>query len=94
MAYSSRKVAIRDKSGNIEPEWLRLFNKFPDRFMIGSDVKPGARLKHGNDFRHIERMQEFLRRLPLHLLGPIARDNAIRVFNLPAGGNSRKEKGR
>ncbi len=89
----SPMVNVRDESGRIEADWLRLFERFTDRFMIGSDIAPGTFVKGGNDFRHLKHMQAFLRRLPPHLLGPIARDNAIRVFNLPAGGNSRKEKG-
>ena len=79
----SPKVNICDRSGEIEAEWLRLFERFPDRFMIGSDSGPGLFVKGGNDFRHLKHMQAFLHRLPKHLLGPIARDNAIRVFNLP-----------
>jgi hypothetical protein len=81
----SPMVNVCDSSGRIEADWLRLFERFPDRFMIGSDSGPGLFVKHGNDFRHLQHMQAFLRRLPPHLLGPIARDNAIRVFNLPAG---------
>lgn len=92
--YASRKVALRHRDGRIKADWLHLFERFPDRFMIGSDIAPGVFVKHGNYLRHLKRMQKFLRRLPPHLLGPIARDNAIRVFNLPAGGNSWNEKGR
>lgn len=91
---TSPMVNVRDESGRIEADWLRLFERFPDRFMIGADIGPGVFVKRGNDFRHLKHMQAFLRRLPPHLLGPIARDNAIRVFNLPAGGNSRNEKNR
>lgn len=83
--YGSRKVALRDRDGRIEADWLHLLERFPDRFMIGSDIAPGIFVKHGNYLEHLKRMQKFLRRLPPHLLGPIARDNAIRVFNLPAG---------
>ncbi len=87
-------VNVRDGNGRIEADWLRLFERFPDRIMIGSDIGPGVFVKGGNDFRHLKHMQAFLRRLPPHLLGPIATDNAIRVFNLPAGGNPRREKDR
>ncbi len=91
--YGSNKVALRDRDGRIEADWLRLFERFTDRFMIGNDLAPGTFPKH-NYLRHLKHIQAFLRRLPPHLLGPIARDNAIRVFNLPAGGNPRREKDR
>ena len=80
----SPKVNIRNRRGAIAPEWLHLLERFPDRFMIGADIGPGVFVKGGNDFRHLKHMQAFLHRLPKRLLGPIARDNAIRVFNLPA----------
>jgi hypothetical protein len=50
--------------------------------MIGRDIKPGAKLRKGSDFRHIRRMQEFLHELPHHLRRPITKGNAIKVFNL------------
>ncbi len=91
--HASRKVALRDRDGRIEADWLRLFERFTDRFMIGADITPGTFVEHGKKlWPQLKHMQAFLRRLPPHLLGPIARDNAIRVFNLAAGGNSRKEK--
>lgn len=91
--YGSPKVALRDEDGNIEADWLRLFERFRDRFMIGGDVGPGVFVKHGNDFRQLKFMQEFLHRLPRHLLGPLTRDNAIRVFNLPADAGAAPGKG-
>lgn len=81
----SPEVNVRGRSGRIEADWLHLFERFPDRFMIGADIGPGVFVKGGNDFRHLKHMQAFLRQLPPHLLGPIARNNAIRVFNLTAG---------
>ena len=77
-------VNVRDRSGRIKANWLHLFEMFPERFMIGADIGPGIFVKRGNDFRHLRHMQAFLRQLPPHLLAPIARDNAIRVFNLQA----------
>ena len=79
---ASEAVAIRDVKGRIRPQWLRLFDKFPGRFMIGSDIKPGTRLRKGSDFRHIRYTQEFLRELPDPLRRPITKGNAIKVFNL------------
>jgi hypothetical protein len=80
--YSDSRVALRGKNGDVAPEWLRLFEQFHDRFMIGSDIKPGVRKKKGNDFRHLKEMQEFLHRLPPHLRNKFTFGNANRVFNL------------
>jgi len=85
----SPMVNVRDEGGAIEPDWLHLFETFPDRFMIGADIGPGVFVKGGNDFRHLKHMQAFLRQLPPHLLGPIAQGNAIRVFNLSSIPRSR-----
>lgn len=32
-------VSIFDSDGKVKHEWMALFNDYPDRFMIGSDIK-------------------------------------------------------
>ena len=91
--YSSDRDAIRDDSGRIRPPWLRLFEGYPDRFMIGTDIKPGVRDTPSHIDKHVGHMREFLRRLPPHLRAPIARENAVRVFKLRSNVSTRKDQG-
>jgi len=80
--FSDPRVGLRDENGDMDPEWLKLFEQFPNRFMIGSDIKPGARKRKGSDFRHIPYMQEFLYRLPPNLREKFTIHNANQIFNL------------
>ena len=76
-------IAIFDRTGRIHDNWMRVFEVFPDRLMIGTDMKLGARIRKSSDFRHVGHMQNLLRRLPPDLLRRVTKDNAKRIFNLP-----------
>lgn len=75
----------------VQPQWLRVFRAFPDRFTIGTDqffAPPGGRgsgpgtVFAGLSARNRERTLAFLAALPPDLQAPIARDNALRIYNL------------
>ena len=78
----------------VQPQWQRVFRAFPDRFTIGTDqffASPGgpggrglgpAAVFAGLSARNRERTLAFLAALPPDLLAPIARDNALRIYNL------------
>jgi len=76
---------IEDGQGRLDPEMAKLFDDFPDRFMIGTDAAHTPALQH-----HGTRVARF--RLLLSQVRPstarkLARDNAERIFDL-----SRKAK--
>jgi predicted TIM-barrel fold metal-dependent hydrolase len=66
-------------SGAIKPEWLALFEDFPDRFVVGTDQSypepPGP--------QRWEAMVLLLNQLPAGLRGKIGVENAARLY--PAG---------
>lgn len=70
-------------AGKIRPEWLSLLKKFPDRFMIGSDIfftPPTSDLRSPPG--RGEWVGLFLSQLPPELARKVAVDNAVKVFNL------------
>jgi predicted TIM-barrel fold metal-dependent hydrolase len=65
--------------GKIQPQWLKLFNDFPDRFVIGSDQHYAS----GRSMTGPQRWQMpvlLLNQLPAGLQQKIARENALRIF--------------
>lgn len=68
-----------DASGKLKPEWLKLYEDFPDRFIIGSDqhydplaTTPLARAQAN---------AKLLDQLPPDLRRKIALDNPLRLYN-------------
>jgi predicted TIM-barrel fold metal-dependent hydrolase len=64
-------------NGRVEPEWLKLFEEFPDRFIIGSD-------QHYPEEGGPTRWQEvvtILNQLPAGLRQKIGSDNATHIFS-------------
>jgi len=65
--------------GKIRPQWLKLLNDFPDRFVIGSD----QHYTSGRPMTGPQRWQMpvlLLNELPRGLQQKIAEDNALRIF--------------
>jgi len=67
--------------GKLAPEWRDLFERFPDRFMIGSGT-------YNNDFWYryghtLELNREWLRQLPPTLADRIAFQNALDLLTRP-----------
>jgi predicted TIM-barrel fold metal-dependent hydrolase len=80
-----------DREGTLRPEWLALFQEFPDRFVIGADqffVSPTVRGGHAADqFAQRapiarQRTATLLAALPPDLARRIASENALRIYKL------------
>lgn len=66
-------------TSGINLEWLVLFKEYPERFMMGSDIKPGER---PNEFTYIKAHRKFLEQLPTEILKQIERNNAKEIFKI------------
>jgi len=79
------------RSNEIKPEWLRLMQDFPDRFVIGGDQFIASPAVQGTGPGMVfsqrapivrERTRKFLAALPPDLARMIAYENAIRLYEL------------
>lgn len=76
----SYRGGIVDGQGKLTPEWRALFERYPDRFLIGSDTWVPERWQ-----RYSEIMAEYrswLAQLPPHIATRIAHGNARSLFAL------------
>ena len=64
--------------GGVRPGWLAILRAFPDRFVIGSDQF------FGENTERLERAREFIDALPPDLAQLVGRENALRLYRLPA----------
>jgi len=64
--------------GGVKPGWLAMLRAFPDRFVIGSDQF------FGESTERLERAREFIDALPPDLARLVGRENALRLYRLPA----------
>ena len=75
--------------GKVHGEWLSLFKRYPDRFLIGSDAfysdpaarGPGRQFAKSSENR-LRATRKFLSLLPKPLTAKIARDNAVKLYGL------------
>jgi len=70
----------------LKPEWLALMTKYPDRFMIGSDIffaPPTSELRSPPG--RGEWVKEFLSQLPPELARKVGLENPTKIFNLKKG---------
>lgn len=72
-------VSIFNSDKQITPEWMSLFKEYPDRFMIGSDIKAGVR---ADEFTYVKDHLKVLSQLPSEILKKIERENAEKVFQI------------
>jgi predicted TIM-barrel fold metal-dependent hydrolase len=72
---------VQDDSGKIVPEMKALFEAFPDRFVIGTDVAHTPMLTH-YEYR-IAIFRVMLAQLDAHTAGKIGYENAERLFAKP-----------
>jgi len=73
---------IVDRTGRIDPDWMRILEEFPDRVMIGSDEfvsKDGSPKTPIASFRDT---WAILNQLPPDLALMIGRSNAARIYGL------------
>ncbi len=74
---------LLEANGDIKQEWLALFNKYSDRFVLGSDhfyLAPGLSRELPSG---AQSTVDFLAKLPMDLADKIAYQNAKTVFDLP-----------
>lgn len=71
-----QRTSALDPAGAIRPGWLALLREFPDRFMAGSDQF------HDEGEKRLARARAFADALPADIAGPVARENALRVYRL------------
>ena len=83
LAVGKNPFLTDGSTGNIKPEWLKIFDDFPDRFVIGSDQHyPEPK----NEPQRWEAVVLVLNQLPADLRRKFAAENAIRIYKLkPAG---------
>lgn len=67
---------LLDEAGKPRPEWIKLVERFPERFMLGSDVV-GRFKKLGKE---MHRFAPFLDALPEEVARKVARDNFLAVL--------------
>ncbi|MGY2165532.1 amidohydrolase family protein [Pseudomonas tolaasii] len=76
LSWSMLTPYLLDDAGQPRAEWLKLVERFPDRFMLGSDVV-GRFNKLGKEMR---RFDPFLDALPEDVSHKVARDNFLAIL--------------
>ncbi len=75
------ELSYRDEiaaGGRLRPEWKKLFERYPDRFLLGSDTWVNERWE---DYARIMNgYREWLAELPREIAEKIAFGNALRLF--------------
>ena len=75
-----RRTMVVDRDGVLKPDWLALIEAFPDRFMIGTDLKyRGEGRTSGGG---VKVYRNVLKRLSPRAEKSVAYDNARRIFKL------------
>ena len=68
------------ENGKIKPEWLKLYQEFPDRFLIGSD----QHYPEGKGPQRWAAAVQLLDQLPPDLRKKIGMENPLRIYNVKA----------
>ena len=76
LSWSVLTPYLLDGAGKPRPEWVALVERFPERFMLGSDVV-GHFNKLGKEMR---RFEPFLDALPEGVARQVARDNFLAIL--------------
>ena len=76
LSWSMLTSYLLDEAGKPRLEWVKLVERFPERFMLGSDVV-GRFNKLGKEMR---RFDPFLDALPEDVARKVARDNFLAVL--------------
>jgi hypothetical protein len=75
--------AAMDTSGQLKNEWKRLFTRFPDRFVFGSESMYGSKMSSMFDHQFVL-YQKLLAELPPAVARKIATENALSIYPLAA----------
>jgi predicted TIM-barrel fold metal-dependent hydrolase len=76
LSWSMLTPYLLDDAGQPRPEWVQLVERFPERFMLGSDVV-GRFNKLGKEMRSFD---PFLDALPEDVAQKVARDNFLAIL--------------
>lgn len=76
LSWSMLTPYLLDEAGKPRAQWLKLVERFPERFVVGSDVV-GRFNKLGKEMR---RFDPFLDALPEDVARKVARDNFLAVL--------------
>ncbi|MDM8349876.1 amidohydrolase family protein [Pseudomonas sp. sp1636] len=76
LSWSMLRPYLLDERGQPDPDWLQLIGRYPERFMLGSDVV-GRFDSMGEYLRGFE---PFLDALPAEVAQQVARDNFLAVL--------------
>lgn len=80
LSWSMLTPYLLDEAGKPRAEWVKLVERFPERFMLGSDVV-GRFNKLGKEMRSFE---PFLDALPEEVAHKVALDNFLAILPNPA----------
>lgn len=73
---------IVNDNSQIKPEWLKLFQEFPERFVTGSDSFISAPTKQTEANKAFRLTWNVVEQLPGDLAEKIGRDNALKIYNI------------
>ena len=76
LSWSMLTPYLLDEQGRARPEWVALVERFPERFMLGSDVV-GRFDKLGQELHSFD---PFLDALPVEVAHKVAKDNFLQVL--------------
>ena len=76
LSWSMLTPYLLDEQGRARPEWVALVERFPERFMLGSDVV-GRFDKLGQELHTFD---PFLDALPVDVAHKVAKDNFLQVL--------------
>jgi predicted TIM-barrel fold metal-dependent hydrolase len=76
LSWSMLTPYLLDEQGSARPEWVALVERFPERFMLGSDVV-GRFDKLGQELHSFD---PFLDALPVEVAHKVAKDNFLQVL--------------
>lgn len=76
LSWTVLEPYMLDKDGKPEPGWVKLVERYPDRFMIGSDVVG----RFDNLGKHIQAFDVFLNALDESVARKVARDNFLAIL--------------
>ncbi len=76
LSWTVLEPYMLDKDGKPEPDWVKLVEQYPDRFMIGSDVVG----RFDNLGKHLQAFDVFLNALDESVAHKVARDNFLAIL--------------
>jgi predicted TIM-barrel fold metal-dependent hydrolase len=86
LSWTMLRPYLLDRQGKPDPRWLALVERYPERFMLGSDLVGSF----GNLGENLQAFEPFLDALPATVARRVARDNFLAV--LPAKVSDSKSK--